>query len=497
VVSDHPQGASQRLLRLFAVLAAVGLTGTVVGTVGWQVARTRRVTLGDLSTEDRQRLVESFIQVSGASRVPAWFEPGVGFTLRPNTKIRNWNDTFLSNELGYRCGPAAKRPGVFRVLLVGDSWTFGMGVSEDEAFPKQLEVLANQVSGSKMPIETWSLALPGYNTVNEVTALEVFFDRLQPDAVVLCPTRNDNDSEPYVLPDGSVRKATGYWHDCYGSDHHLEYTYRFVDSYRYLDRWRQAFAAIRRTEHWLQERRVPFLVFFVAFWEEPFVHYCMSRAGIEAPYLIAPKVLATDPVWLGPLPLQHGTPATYRLMARMLYRQLARQLGWSALPPAPGELTAAVFKRAPPGDREPAALGSVRRWCDKVPESFRAGDTKARQCPGPMDCGSGLMGRATTILVRRQADRNQLEVTLRRLEGSASLYPLQVEASVPSAGGATRSVTTVPADGPAEHRLRVPLPASIPPGTVMDVELRASGATLARDVLALRSVLVVSIEQLP
>ncbi|MCP4899533.1 MAG: SGNH/GDSL hydrolase family protein [bacterium] len=140
--------------------------------------------MADLSLENRQELVEEFFEVATQAYTPAWFEPGVRYTLRTNAEISVWDSTFTSNELGYRAGAVQKRPDTFRVVFVGDSWTYGMGVDAEDSFPYQFQRLANEVYDGHGEIEAWSLALPGYNTMTEVNALEIFLNRLEPDAVV-------------------------------------------------------------------------------------------------------------------------------------------------------------------------------------------------------------------------------------------------------------------------------------------------------------------------
>src|SRR6478672_10220406 len=47
------------------------------------------------------------------------------------------------NEEGFRgpSFPAVKRPGVLRVACIGDSWTFGMNVNQDQSYPARLDAL--------------------------------------------------------------------------------------------------------------------------------------------------------------------------------------------------------------------------------------------------------------------------------------------------------------------------------------------------------------------
>ncbi len=482
--------------RLLLAVAAILLTLLAVAGVRKLLdGRRSPPRLTELTREDRQRLAEELLEVGGAGYTPAWFEPQVGYTLVPNAELTLWNDTFKSNEIGYRAPRLRKPPGTFRVVLVGDSWTYGLGVSAAETFSARLEALAAGLMPEGPRVETWPLALPGYNTMNEVAALEIFFDWLQPDSVVLCPTLNDNDSNFFVLPSGSPKRPEGDFVDRFGHDHWLSFQYRFLSSYLWRQRWKQAMTAIRETELWLAEREVPFLLFFVAFWEPPIVHDLVSEAGIEAPYLIAPKEMVGGR-WSGPKPWGHGTPEAYEVYGRMLYRGLGERLGWPSLAVDPGldPEVAELFPRPPAGDWARRAHEVALDYSRQVPTRFEPG-TDHRPCAGNMDCSNGLMGRRTTLLLRRVEGARTLAVEVERIEQETALYPLRITASIPTAGGGASITTTVPAAGPKRHRFHLDLPADVEPGEVMAVQLRAERATLAPRLMAPRTVHVMLLEQ--
>ncbi len=107
------------------------------------------------------------------------------------------------------------------------------------------------------------------------------------------------------------------------------------------------------------------------------------------------------------------------------------------------------------------------------------------------------MGRKTTILVRRTDSASRLRIVVERVDEQSRLYPMRLGASIPSPSGGTHVETVVPRTGPAQHGFVIDLPEDVPPGNLLDVELRADAATLAPDLLALRSVYIVELEQLP
>ncbi len=84
-----------------------------------------------------------------------------------------------------------KKPrGVFRIVGLGDSQMFGWGVRQDETF---LAILEREL-GRRFPdrrFEVWNLAVPGYNTVQEVETFATKADELAPDLVVINWVDND------------------------------------------------------------------------------------------------------------------------------------------------------------------------------------------------------------------------------------------------------------------------------------------------------------------
>jgi hypothetical protein len=92
------------------------------------------------------------------------YHPTIGYRFIPSLKTREEHEGggFLlqSNRAGYRCRhefEAKKDPGRFRVLLFGDSYTAGMGVSDRYRYGDVLEEL---VPG----LEVYNFGLPGSGT---------------------------------------------------------------------------------------------------------------------------------------------------------------------------------------------------------------------------------------------------------------------------------------------------------------------------------------------
>ena len=85
------------------------------------------------------------------------------------SKVYTDDNGFRSAQPG-----GALRPG--SVMAVGDSWTFGFGVSYEQSYPAQLE----QLSGHATTI----VASPGYSTAQSLLLAERWLDKIRPAAIV-------------------------------------------------------------------------------------------------------------------------------------------------------------------------------------------------------------------------------------------------------------------------------------------------------------------------
>ena len=97
------------------------------------------------------------------------------------------------NDLGYRgpLPPREKTENVFRIIVVGDSFTFGSVVPYEATYPFQLEELLNETGGKSLKYEVINLGYPAYDPVKELAVLEkVGFD-YQPDLVIIGYNLND------------------------------------------------------------------------------------------------------------------------------------------------------------------------------------------------------------------------------------------------------------------------------------------------------------------
>jgi hypothetical protein len=108
-----------------------------------------------------------------------------------------------TNQLGFR-GPefavsnqdgrlvATKPVDTVRIVFLGDSFTFGEGVRDDDTYPARTAALLEQEHPSGSPrFEAYNLGVGAYNTTQELSLLEHVGFELLPDCVVVGYVLND------------------------------------------------------------------------------------------------------------------------------------------------------------------------------------------------------------------------------------------------------------------------------------------------------------------
>ncbi len=130
----------------------------------------------------------------GESAARLWADGGSERTgYAPVDTKRRWRGP--TNSLGYRDRERsrAKAKGTHRVVALGDSFSWGVGVEFEDAWPQRLERGLSRHRG-----ETWevvSLARPGMNTVEEAEQLATEGLAYDPDLVVLGYCLNDSEDD--------------------------------------------------------------------------------------------------------------------------------------------------------------------------------------------------------------------------------------------------------------------------------------------------------------
>jgi len=117
------------------------------------------------------------------------------------------------NEEGFRSatfsGPA--RSGVLRIACIGDSWTFGMNVNQDESYPARVDALLTQQSPPRAT-EVMNFGVLGYTSFQGLQLLKTRVLDLRPDVLVIGFGMNDSDVAGYRDKD-VVTERPPSWRD--------------------------------------------------------------------------------------------------------------------------------------------------------------------------------------------------------------------------------------------------------------------------------------------
>jgi lysophospholipase L1-like esterase len=127
------------------------------------------------------------------------FVPNVEFKMIYASNPRGYFESdnslqYATNAIGTR-GPEIalqKPPGTFRIIGIGDSFTFGTGVRDEDTFLRKLEGQLRQGGGA---VEVLNTGTPGYNTRDEVAGLEQRWIKYDPDLVLITFYLNDAYSD--------------------------------------------------------------------------------------------------------------------------------------------------------------------------------------------------------------------------------------------------------------------------------------------------------------
>lgn len=103
-----------------------------------------------------------------------------------------WGHLVETNRFGYRERDfeTPKPAGVYRVMVLGDSFTWGQGLAVEERYTAIAEQLLNR-SSTGMKFEVLNFGVPGASTTMERGILRKYIDAVQPDLVVVGFTLND------------------------------------------------------------------------------------------------------------------------------------------------------------------------------------------------------------------------------------------------------------------------------------------------------------------
>lgn len=249
-----------------------------------------------------------------------------------------------------------KGQGVYRVAVIGDSFTFGPWMQVDDLYSARLERILNFNAGGR-PVEVLNFGVSGFSTSQEVSTLK-FALKYNPDLVVLQITLNDPELEPFRARDRAKRAANettfwdgvrGYWRTLNFVDMRIKNTRShqfFVDYHRGLFEdprsWGRFQDAVSNFQRICREQNVPLVSFLFPMFsyrldeQYPFtdIHKKVEAfiTGLSIPFLDLSRfyrALPPDRLQVLPGVDSHPNEIAHRIAAENIYRQLVR---WKVVP---------------------------------------------------------------------------------------------------------------------------------------------------------------------
>ena len=336
---------------------------------------------------------EWMLRVFGADVLPRpdlyVMDRDVGKRMRPGWEGNEFEAPVKINSRGLRNPetPYEKPEGVYRILALGDSWTFGFRMNEPDAYPRQLERVLNEraaTRGDTRRFEVINAGVIGYSTDQEAAYLRVEGWKYRPDLVLLnyYPVNDTHSKLAGYQKRASIRDIHPWLLELYeapkrlylrqfwkGARRALKAKFRVVraggdpkaaetdwtEGYREGARgWEAVRSALAEIGAEARERHVPVLTvllpdtqdlerYSAAFHPKiaPMVASAVSAAGLDFFDLeptFAPWTSREDEVRFGKL--RHPNAKGYGIIAAALADEIGRRyLGWETPPKALVEMS--------------------------------------------------------------------------------------------------------------------------------------------------------------
>jgi lysophospholipase L1-like esterase len=377
----------------------------------------------------------------------------VGRILQRDIRKTEARATIAGNNVGMRSTRpyGAKNPAVFRIVCLGDSFTFGYGGAEEDRYGDQLEARLRELVGrvEGKTIEVYSIGIGSWTALNEATYLSARISEYDPDIVLTLTVSNDIGDTQGVMGVGASTNAFSPEQRALGSSvFHTGLAQEFgahtVNLLAYdlgpesRRRWDKAFAAWKRLED-LQHARGKRILFGVLD-ENPYfsqlvlfyakAHALTSPIAFLSYFPSADTTLAHDP---HPNRRGHEHLANQYLhaLAGLAWLPIARE---ARLPPLPKG-----FEVLRGGEGDPQALRGLRHWVatTSLREELRFDDLDEisiaallggilpdRSAAAPMHV-TPFGTRKTTFLLKRVRPGNTVAVEI-EVPPRPELYPMDV-----------------------------------------------------------------------
>jgi GDSL-like lipase/acylhydrolase family protein len=210
--------------------------------------------------------------------------PGLAYELIPNREQFSRGALIRTNSFGMR--DDEPRPGtdetLHRIVVLGDSYTFGFGVPGEATYSNVLERLLNEKSKAKQ-FEVLNFGVGGYSTHDEALVLEYKGMRWNPEMVILGYVLNDPEIDP-IQPLQQYYQKISWWQ--YSNVLRLVARVKnYLDvmelgdgdyiKYLHADRrkWRSVLQGFDKIASLARERKIPVLVLIFPLMRTPWAEY--------------------------------------------------------------------------------------------------------------------------------------------------------------------------------------------------------------------------------
>jgi lysophospholipase L1-like esterase len=209
--------------------------------------------------------------------------PDLDYEPRPNAVKMSGKSRFSINSLGIRGEEIKlqKEPGWKRILVVGDSFTFGYGVSDEDTYVAMLgRMIKEHYPGSR--VQTLNLGVSAYSAVQETAVVKYKAAKFQPDLLIIGYALNDPQTRTMDQLHDHFRKHAWWQHSNLLSalvtarEKLRVLVIAKGDGIRYLyqdpKEWASVCEEFREISAWSERAKVPALVViipYIADYQEP------------------------------------------------------------------------------------------------------------------------------------------------------------------------------------------------------------------------------------
>lgn len=284
-------------------------------------------------------------------------EEPIGYRNRPGLAGTHYGVPVQINSMGLRERElGAKEKDEFRILAMGDSVPFGIGVPVEAAYPRQMERLLTERHPPRR-FRVVNMGVPSYNTEQQWIQLETLGLSLHPDAVTLLFSPNDIEPKLWVF-----EKRRRWYRDLAQRSYAASLLYLFFRESRQRladlvlppahaegpepsggiafreyradsPRWQAIDRSLTEMHRQLQARGIPFVLFTNQ--ERPFIVALLDGVARREGFPLVDLQRREDPRWAGQderlfhnsVTDAHPSPLGHLALATLMVERLEPWLG--------------------------------------------------------------------------------------------------------------------------------------------------------------------------